>query len=296
MTKPFASKPKSPDIGLRQAKRLCQMPHEKRLAFIAEGLPIILQSARGFWSAAKTLKDHPREAAVLEGFALEEAAKILILMDMVRCPRKQLPARIGAMVGWFYDHLARIIYAEATNRIRATDVDYLRGTIEHMRKAYYLEGNIGEYILPNWELYIRESRLYADIEAYGDGDPGWSAPHVHERMFKDFVPTMIKLIEAMASLGLFTLDALTILSDVWDQLAFEDKQDHQEATRLVWETLERAQAAKLIPENAAQDDANLLAWYWQLPMYALDLSRITVSLEELEAEQERLLWAEAGYP
>ncbi|WP_330084845.1 hypothetical protein [Methylocystis iwaonis] len=296
MTKPFASKPKSPDIGLRQAKRLCQMPHEKRLDFIAEGLPIILQSARGFWSAAKTLKDHPREAAVVEGFALEEAAKILILMDMVRCPRKQLPARIGAMVGWFYDHLARIIYAEATDRIRATDVDYLRGAIEHMRKTCYLEGNMGEYILPNWELYIRESRLYADIEAYGDGDPGWSAPHVHERMFKDFEPTTIKLIEAMASLGLFTLDALTILSEVWDQLDFEGKQDHQEATRLVWETLERAQAAKLIPENAAQDDANLLARHWQLPMYALDLSRITVSLEELEAEQEQLLWAEIGYP
>lgn len=200
------------------------------------------------------------------------------------------------MVGWFYDHLARIIYAEATDHIRATDVDYLRGAIEHMRKAYYLEGNMGEYIVPNRELYIRESRLYADIEAYGDGDPSWSAPHVHDRMSKDFVPPTIKLIEAMASLGLFTLDALTILSAVWDQLAFESKQDHQEAARLVWETLERAQAAELIPENATQDDANLLAWYWQLPMYALDLSRITVSLEELEAEQERLLWVEAGYP
>jgi hypothetical protein len=90
------------------------MRQEKRLAFIAEGLPIVLLSARGFWSAAKALKNHPREAAVLEGFSLEEAAKILILVDMVRCPRKQLSARIGTMVGWFYDHLARLIYAEAT--------------------------------------------------------------------------------------------------------------------------------------------------------------------------------------
>ncbi|MCB1393261.1 MAG: hypothetical protein KDJ71_08665 [Nitrobacter sp.] len=256
-------------------------------------MPIILQSARGFWSAAKALENQPREAAVLEGFALEEAAKILILMDMVRCPRRQLPARIGPMTGWFYDHLARIIYTEATDRIRATDVAYLRGAIEHMRKAHYLEGSMGEYIVPNWELYIRESRLYADIEAYGDGDPGWSAPHVHDRFFKDFVPTTIKLVEAMASLGLFSVDALTTVSEVWDRLAFATTQDHRDATRLVWETLEQMQAAKLIPEKASQDDANLLAWHWQLPMYALDLSRIPISLEELKAEQERLLWAEA---
>jgi hypothetical protein len=292
MTKASTEKLRSPDIGLRQAKRLCHMPHDRRLAFIAEGLPIVLQSARGFWSAAKAVKDQPREAAVLEGFALEEAAKILILMDMVRCPRKQLAARVGTMVGWFYDHLARIIYTEATTRIRATDVDYLCGAIVHMRKAYYLEGIMGEYILPNWELYMRESRLYADIEAYGDGDPGWSAPHVHERTFPDFVPTTIKLVEAMSSLGLFGTDALKIMSEVWDGLTFENTQDHTDATRLVWETLKRVQAAKLIPSEASQDDANLLTWHWQLPMYALDLSRIPVSLEELEAEQEGLLWAE----
>jgi hypothetical protein len=74
----------------------------------------------------------------------------------------------------------------------------------------------------------------------------------------------------MASLGLFALEALKILSEVWDRLASVSTQDHRDATRLVWETLEQMQEAKLIPENASQDDANLLAWHWQLPMYALD--------------------------
>lgn len=115
-------------------------------------------------------------------------------------------------------------------------------------------------------------------------------------MFPDFVPTTIKLVGAMSSLGLFGLDALKIMSEVWDLLDFEDTEDHADATRLVWKTLERVQAAKLIPSSASQNDANLLAWHWQLPMYALDLSRIPVSLEELEAEQQRLLWAEAGAP
>lgn len=66
------------NIGLGQARRLCQMKQTNRLAFIAEGLPVILESARGFWSAEKLIETNPREAKVLRGFAEEEAAKILI--------------------------------------------------------------------------------------------------------------------------------------------------------------------------------------------------------------------------
>jgi hypothetical protein len=78
-------KPKGPEIGLRQAKRLCQLNHRRRLEFLAAGLPIILQSVQGFWQSSQQLREsHGREAKVLEGFAKEEAAKILILMDAVR--------------------------------------------------------------------------------------------------------------------------------------------------------------------------------------------------------------------
>ena len=41
------------------------------------------------WRGARKLyKEMPREAWVLEGFAQEEAAKALIFMDAVRCPRR----------------------------------------------------------------------------------------------------------------------------------------------------------------------------------------------------------------
>jgi hypothetical protein len=82
------------EIGLGQARLLCQMAEAERLAVIAEGLPIMLASARGFWEASRQLSDRPREANVLEGLATEEAAKILILMDAVRCPRKILPSKL----------------------------------------------------------------------------------------------------------------------------------------------------------------------------------------------------------
>ena len=82
------------------------MKHDERLVFLAEGLPIILESAHGLWAASQQLSTMPREADVLRNHAEEEAAKVLIVMDMVRCPKKLCASKIGVMVNWFYDHLA----------------------------------------------------------------------------------------------------------------------------------------------------------------------------------------------
>src|SRR3546814_5284133 len=46
-----------------------------------------------------------REATVLEGFAEEEAAKALILVDLIRCTPTQVARRAAAMIKTFYDHL-----------------------------------------------------------------------------------------------------------------------------------------------------------------------------------------------
>lgn len=78
--------------------------------------------------------DMPREAEVLEGFAKEEAAKILILMDAVRCPVKLLPSKLGTIIGWFYNHLARLIYADAVTW-KPMHLAQLRQYVEPRRKA-----------------------------------------------------------------------------------------------------------------------------------------------------------------
>jgi len=165
---PINAKIKGPDIGLRQARPLCQLPERERLLFIAEGLPVILDSANGFWQAAQRLDNHPRETMILRGFAEEEAAKILILMDAVRCPRKLVASKLNKLVGWFYDHLTRLIYANATSW-KPMHLAQLRNYVDRERRGHYIEGYAGEYIIPNWTTYERESRLYADVEAYQHG-------------------------------------------------------------------------------------------------------------------------------
>lgn len=158
----------SSDIGLRRAKLLCNMPHSDRLSFIAEGLPIIFESASSLMRASQLLTDNPREAEILEGHAEEECAKLLILIDLARCLGKRVAARAGPMMHWFYDHLARLIYANA-QQWRATTARELQSYIDQERKSHYLEGEYSEYIMPNWTLFQRETALYADVAAGEDG-------------------------------------------------------------------------------------------------------------------------------
>lgn len=282
---------KSPDIGTRQAHRLYDMKFDARLKFIAEGLPLILDSALGFYRASHDLEKHPREAEVLMGFALEEAAKILILMDLVRCPKKLVSSRLGKLMGWFYDHLARLIYAEVYDW-RPTDIADLSKGIHPHREAHTLEGSMGEYIIPNSTLYRRESSLYADIEAYDDTGPIWSAPHGHVRPFPNSMRNALRVVEAMSALGLFSVKGLRVVSDVWSEVTFSEKEGPRETKQLTDHLLNRLVAEKLPCEAATQDHVNTLYWHWQFPMYELELRSIVVPIEELRARQERMLWNE----
>src|SRR6266540_3471696 len=160
------------NIGLRQAKRLAGMNFDERIEFITEGLPVILESARTFRDAALALSGHKREAEVLFGFNEEESAKGLILVDMLRCPKKLLPSRVGKMTGWFYNHLARLIYVEACH-MKPMHVAQLQEYADLNRLAHHVDGDYGEYIFPNQQLFSRESTLYADIAAYEDGKLFW---------------------------------------------------------------------------------------------------------------------------
>jgi len=293
------SRPKGPEIGLHQAKRLCQLNHRQRLEFLAEGLPIILQSAQGFWESSQQLREaHGREAKVLEGFAKEEAAKILILMDAVRCPPKLIASKLNRIVGWFYDHLARLIYAEAVSW-KPMHLAQLREYVDRQRRGHSLEGDAGEYILPNWTIYQRESRLYVDVEAYQDGELNWNVPHHSYTGFAlldAFVPPALQVAAAMQQVGMFTVKGLQAVSDIWGSLEYKDREDHHDGEKLNGRLLQRLHTEGLVLDTAEEKHLAMLYRTWQIPMYNLDFSLIPVTLEELEAAQEHEYWSIVGDP
>ena len=281
--------------GNRRADILTQLSQRERLVFIAEGLPIIAASARSFWDAAQLLEQGSREQNVLEGFAVEEAAKVLILMDLVRCPSKHIARRVKGIVKTFYDHLSRMIYADAQGW-RPVDVTQLQTYVDQERQGHYLEGYVGEYIIPNWRLYSRESTMYADIEVHEDGKPQWSAPRGDGCSLQMFggPPLPLLLTEAMAALGMFTVKGVRIVHQTWQPLDFIDIQHFDDHRRLFREMLDKLIAAKLPSDDATDDHVWQLNSHWQLPMYNLQFGKIPVELEVLEAERDAALWHEVG--
>ena len=282
------------NIGLRQAPLLCQMPYEKLLAFLADGLPIILASAQGYWHASKQLKDMPREAGVLRGLSEEEAAKILILMDAVRCPSKLRSSKMGEIVKWFYDHRTRLIYAAAATW-SANDIKQLRDYVDTGRKSHELEGNFGEFIVPNLIDFDRESLLYVDIVSNEDGEIEWNTPEFVAPIILEYVPMSLMVAEAMAAVGIFTLQGLKAVSEIWGQMNFANTENYGDTIQLTKKLLERLANENLMGETTAmQKHINLLFDNWQLPMYDFDFKTISVYFDELNEKRERMLWAEIG--
>ena len=272
---------------------LCGMSHEQRLAFVAEGLPLILRSAEGYWDAARRLKGLSREAMVIRGHAEEEAAKILILMDVVRCPKKLVASKIGSIVRWFYDHLARLIYADAV-LWKPTNVAELRGYVDSHRPSHSVEGDVGEFILPNWSLFARESQLYADVMTDDAGHATWNAPNRVDMGPSLMVSPALELVQSMSALGLYSLESLEATSEIWGRTTFTEQETSADARALTRQLLDNLYADGLVPKTATDSHVSTLCNNWQMPMYDFNFSVVEVSREQLKNVQDQLLGAQIG--
>ncbi len=241
----------------------------------------------------------PREAGVLRGFAEEESAKALILIDAVRCPKDRAPSKLGAIVGWFYSHLARLIYAESV-LFPPVNVRELQEEVDLRRKEYFLEGMAGEAILPNRHLFQRESLLYTDVVAEESGELSWNDPLEISQPSDSAAtegsrPLSLRLVEAMAKLGIFSLQGLKATSEVWDKVEFAGPRHHSDAMELVRELVDRLVREGLPREGSVDPYMQTLLDFWQLPMYNLDFKRIPISMEQLLAEREGAVASLSGY-
>ena len=79
---------------------------------ISEGITHIVENAVSLDDTAQPRLCQAQEyraAEILRGFAEEEAAKVLILIDAVRCPSDR-PEKVETLKS-FYNHIAKRIYA-----------------------------------------------------------------------------------------------------------------------------------------------------------------------------------------
>jgi hypothetical protein len=178
-------------------------------------------------------------------------------MDVVRCPSKLIVQRIGSIITNLYDHLARRLYAEAQGW-QPMHVTQLQEYLDSERKAHYLEGYIGEYIVPNLAITTRESQLYADIQASEDGTLSWNEPQSYTPGLPRFKPEALRVAEALSAYGTLTRKGLDVIAEVWGRLEFKDKETRADAERLTEDLLKQLMSEGLPSAAATSDDLNAL--------------------------------------
>lgn len=270
---------------------LAQLSDKQLFLELETGLSLCAANAQRIEADAALLFDNKRErgARILRLAAEEEAAKVLILLDVVRCPRNK-PLEFSSQLKNFTEHLAKGIYAQYCNT-KPLKFEDVREWVELERKQFYLDGPNGvDWIFDNDILRRREDTIYVDYYE-SDDERKWHDPMFGEGWWASaYVPSFVlRLTSAMSNSGWLKAAALAEIATIWRKIEMHDGFSWRELRALNCKTLETVQAKGLLVDRPA-DDYAIIANEWLFPLWSLDVRRRTeVDQKDLRQLQEN--WA-----
>lgn len=199
---------------------LVQLTDKEFFEQISIGFEYVLKNAVRINQDAQLLREQerPNGCRILSGLAEEEAAKCLILLDAVRCPRDP-PDTLSNQLGRFNDHLAKGLYAEACSW-KPTDFKEIRSYVDNERNEFYLDGpNDVDWIFRNRIIANREETIYVDYAADDHGNHYWQNPN-EDKFLLSVTPNMLSLAQSFSAAGCTTPEALRIIADFWRPTGF----------------------------------------------------------------------------
>jgi AbiV family abortive infection protein len=272
----------------RDVRALLQAPKAERLALVAQGLELLAEHVGALRDDLTHLQEaqRPRGAAVIDGLASEEAAKMLILLDVVRMGWSDEKA-VSQQLQRFHNHLARGIYAEVTHG-RPADFAEVRSYVDSLRRTHYLDGpNEVDWIFRNRVEAAREESLYVD---YVTGEEGsfWITPATTSDASLSSWPTMvIDLVLALHRYGCTTEEGLRLIAKEWEDVTLADDTHWSVVEKINRKILGKLEDAHLRRADLTDRDVRLAVEHWTFPLGTLDFRRIEVTKAELAAERER---------
>lgn len=280
----------------RSLKDIVQLPKPKRLAVIAEGMSLLADSVATLEADAFELAAARRHqsAAVLRCFADEEAAKVLILLDVIRAGWNDQD-QTNKLLSRFYQHLARGLYVRAYGGNPA-DLAEVRGFVDMYRPSHFLDGPTDvDWIFANEINSEREERLYVDYIRYEDGNR-WTGPadraemHDEPYQFPQRASLAVRLVIAMRTIGLLTPVGCRVTQAVWTGQTVKDDLHWSKVRPLNIEVVNRLKAPDT---EEIQEAAHIIVNHWIFPLFTLDLDLINVKVSDLVQERDRYLASDA---
>ncbi len=279
----------------RAIRDLASFPDDRLFKELSEGIPLIVENAVSLDETAHRLyRDREfRASEIMRGFAKEEAAKVLILMDLIRCPSDW--EKRADVAGRFYGHVAKRIYAMACSYPNIHSFKELCGLIESECRPFYLEGpNWVDWIFPNSITAEREQTLYVDyVRDLTDesGECYWSAPGNPLPSLGPYEsPDCVTLSQALSNAGGNSPDGLATIATIWRDFLPEPEMDRRELRQLIKHTLEQLEAGGLTFED--ESTLEFIIWNWPFPMWPLTIKEPrgkSEHLEELREERARTI-------
>ena len=240
---------------------------------LSEGMPLIVDNATSLDETARRLyRDGEfRASEVMRGFAEEEAAKVLMLIDYVRCPRSWEPR--AQVLKRFYGHVAKRIHAMACDFPRIASFGELSDLVESECRPWYLDGPKGvDWIFPNSISEKRERDLYVDyVRDVTDaaGACHWIAPAPPIRFLSQYQASdCVTLVRFLFGAGALSTGGLAEIADVWRGFAPVPDTDRGELRRLIFETLNRL---ALRCGAVDEEEARFIVSHWPFPHWPLTM-------------------------
>jgi hypothetical protein len=278
----------------RAIKDLCQLPDQKLFDEVATGIGHVLELVDELDVAAQELLrlGHYHAARILRNQAEEEAAKVLILVDAVRCSPARQKERFRTL-GYFYEHLAKGIYVEVC-KWRPIDFREVTQLIEGELIEQYLGGPTGvDWIFPNrieqgreddlYVGYVREDSTESDEEEHHH----WVYPQRDDfdALLSRQTPPVIRTARALHRVGATTPAGLAIVAAVWRPVDVPPEMRRvDELEPLNRRTLELLEERTVLSAAADQDCA--VVWCdWTFPLWPLNLKKRKVEKGALRRAQ-----------
>jgi len=278
-------------VRVKAIQDLAQLSDAAFFEQVAVGTALCLSNAKRIYGdhASLVSAERPRGAEILRLTAEEEASKVLILLDAVRCPRTKLAAEFGRQLQYFNDHLAKGIYAQYCG-FRPATFGEIRRWVDLERKEFYLDGPNGvDWIFYNDILRRREETIYVDY-VESEGDHLWHDPTKFDELALSFVipnrNPVFRLVTALGDAGCLSSPTLAIMADVWRPLSMDDDLLWSSLREWNIKMLERMEQKKLLKttESATYD---LIVNEWLFPLYPLDLTKERIDKNGLRDIQQQ---------
>lgn len=243
----------------------------------ARGIDLLVSNIRRLdGSAHRASKDGDEATATLLGsFADEEAAKVLILIDAVRCPESEPKTRARTLKRWS-KHLWKGIYVLACHW-RPADFPEFASNVDHELQPFYLDGPLGvDWIFPNEIISERERQIYVDIvdditESGSAGrEPSWVTPDdFTSSVFGYHTSRCVEVALALHAQGISSERGLRHVAAVWQPIDPESMDGSllrakiNETLSAVWHDSEDLAVQEEDPPSPSPLE------YWPFPLWSI---------------------------